>query len=159
MYETVSMVQQTDRERQQLTESLRAVRRTMARAMLIGAVSALGQSDLTLAQLGSLVLLDDGRERSVKEMAELLGRSVSAMSRLLDQLVKRKLIKRWEDARDRRVRLISIADAGRKLINAFTDKRAEAQLQLMTRLTPEEREQVHRGMLLLAEAARRKVDE
>jgi DNA-binding MarR family transcriptional regulator len=152
---TIADVQQNERELRELTENLYAARKGMARDFLVQAIGALGQSDLTMIQMGTLMILDDGRERTVNEMASLLDRSVSATSRLVDKLVKRRLVRRAEAEGDRRVRLVAIAPAGKKLLAAVLERRAEAQLTLMARLTPEERAIVARAMSLLAEAARR----
>lgn len=133
-------------------------RRAMARDFMAHAISSLAASELSLLQMASLLLLDDGVERGVKEMAGRLGRSLSATSRLLEQLVKRGLVTRREDPEDRRARRVALSPAGRELLAALIERRAEAQLQLMEALTPEEREHVARGMTLLAEAARRKTD-
>jgi DNA-binding MarR family transcriptional regulator len=153
---TIADVQQNERELRELAENLYAARVGMARDFLVQALGALGQSDLTMIQMGTLMILDDGRERTVNEMAALLDRSVSAASRLVDKLVKRRLVRRAEAEGDRRVRLVAIAPAGRKLLAAVLERRAEAQLALMARLTPEERAIVARAMALLAEAARRR---
>ena len=76
-------------ERQQLIDDLMVARQTIAREFLIGAISTLDASELTLIQIGTLMLLSDGRERTVTDAAVLLGRSLSATSRLLVQLVMR----------------------------------------------------------------------
>ncbi len=128
----------------------------MARDFLIGAATELGQSDLTLVQLGALMLLEDGTERTIKEVAEQLGRSISAASRLLDNLVKRRLVRRWEDPNDRRARRVALGERGKAVLAALLDRRAGAQLELMEWLEPDERATVARGMSLLAEAARRR---
>ena len=83
-------------------------------------------------------------------------RSVSATSRLLDQLVTRGMIHRREDERDRRAKLVAITEQGRALIATLEQRRAEAQISVMDYLSAEERVTVTRGMVLLAEAAQRR---
>lgn len=152
-------MQQKERARRELVEAVTTIRRAVIGETLVAMTSSLGGTDLTLVQLATLLLLLDKEERSVKAIAELLGRSVSAASRMLDNLVNAKLIKRREDPEDRRVRLVTIAPGGEKLLAAMLDKRVDAQLALMELLTAEERAAVIRGMSLLAEAARRKTNE
>src|SRR6266704_2927552 len=52
--------------------------------------------------MATLLLLDEEGELTIKQIAELVGRSISATSRLLDQLVERGMVSRREDERDRR---------------------------------------------------------
>lgn len=61
-------------------------------------------SDYSLAQVASLFILDEQGELAIKLVAGLLDRSVSATSRLLDQLASRSMITRREDEQDHRAR-------------------------------------------------------
>lgn len=131
------------------------MRQVMAREVLLSAVQALGQSDLTLVQFGCLMALGDGAARTVGEVGEILGRSLSATSRLLDQLVKRGLVARTEDPNDRRARRVTIAAAGRRFLASLMRMRARAELRLLDHLDEEERAAALRGIGLLREAAER----
>jgi DNA-binding MarR family transcriptional regulator len=143
-----------------LAENLLAARRAMARDTLASVMGALGVGDLTLIQMGTLMLLDaPGEPMTVKELAGHLDRSVAAVSRMIDQLVQRELVLRREDEQDRRARRLSLSAAGQALLGQVMSRRAEAQKALMAYLDASEREQVMRGMELLAEAARRREDE
>jgi DNA-binding MarR family transcriptional regulator len=155
-------MQQDDRDadeafdRKAFAENLQRARRTMARGFLIAALSALDEGDITLTQMATLLLLEDGAAWSVKALAERLGRSLSAASRLIDQLVKRRLLRRSEDPKDRRVKLIALAPAGARLVDKMMEQRTEAYLSLAARLPPREQAQVARGVALLAKAAERR---
>lgn len=138
-----------------LGRAMLVMRQVMAREVLLSAVQALGQSDLTLVQFGCLMVLGDGAVRSVGEVSEVLGRSMSATSRLLDQLVKRDLVDRAEDPNDRRARRVTISPGGRKFLTSMMRMRARAELRLLAYLDPEEREAAMRGIELLREAAER----
>jgi len=146
-------------ERSAIVERLRVTRRAMAREFLFGALVALGEADMTLQQLGVLILLDDGEPRTVTEIGELLSRSASATSRLIDQLVRRKLLSRVEDPEDRRVRRVSRSARGDKVIGQLLERRADAELALMEALSDEERALVNKAFALLGEAAKRKKKE
>lgn len=141
-----------------LEEGMLAVRRSMARDFMRAAVQALGERDLTILQFGTLLLLEDGQERTVGALAEQIGRSMSATSRMIDQLVKRELLRRQEDPNDRRARRVTLSAAGRKLLTTMMRRRAEAELRLMDSLSPADQQIVVRAMELLAGAARRKVE-
>jgi len=109
-----------------------------------------------MPQLATLLLLDEENELTIKQVAEMLARSVSATSRLLDQLVMRGMISRREDERDRRAKLVAITEQGRTLIATLEQRRADAQISVMEYLSAEERAEVTRGMILLVEAGQRR---
>lgn len=143
----------------ELGEAMLAVRRAMARDFMRAALQALGERDLTILQFGTLLLLEDGQERTVGALSEQIGRSMSATSRMVDQLVQRELLRRQEDPNDRRARRVTISPAGRKFLMTMMRRRAEAELKLMASLLPEEQRIVVRAMELLAGAARRKAED
>ena len=80
---------------------------------------AIEQSGLTVTQFKGLLILrtGEGTTRPVGELAEALGLSVAAVSRAVEGLVKRKLVTRVEDEKDRRVRLVAISPKGEALAN------------------------------------------
>lgn len=136
-----------------LGRSMLAMRQVMAREVLLSTVQALGE--LTMVQFGCLMALSDGAVRTVGEVSEMLGRSMSATSRLLEQLVRRELVERAEDPSDRRSKHVTISAGGRRLLLTMMRKRAQAELRLLDYLTDEERPVALRGLELLREAARR----
>jgi DNA-binding MarR family transcriptional regulator len=142
-------------DRAAVLASLRAMRRSMARDFMASAVAALDDSDLTLVQMATLMLLEGCGEVTVRALAERFGRSVSAASRMLDQLVRRRLVSRVVDKADRRVRRVGLAARGRALVEQMLADRTEAQLQIMQRLSARERAQVKRAMRILQQAAER----
>ncbi len=142
-------------DRRALLESIHATRIAMARDFLVNAIASLDEADLTLLQLGVLLVLDDGEPRTLKELAELVGRSPSATSRLVDQLVRRKLLSRQEDPEDRRARRVSRSARGARLVADLMERRTEAQLGLMEALSSEERALVMRAFAVMGEAARK----
>lgn len=144
-----------------LAQSISQFRRTIIRDFIFVVVRTFEDFDYSLPQMATLLLLDEEGELTIKQVAELLGRSVSATSRLLDQLVVRGMITRREDERDRRAKRVAITERGRALIATLEQRRADAQIAVMEYLSAEERAEVRRAMALLAEAGRtrRKQDE
>ena len=140
-------------DREAFADSLRGMRRDMARDFFLSALAALDEGDITLTQMATLMTLDSIESCSVKALAERLGRSLSATSRLIEQLVKRRLLRRAEDPDDRRGKIITLAPAGRRLIEQLTSQRTEAYLHLAERLAPRDQALVARAMALLAKAA------
>lgn len=119
-------------------------------------LSSYDLTEISLPQLATLLVLDERQTpMTVKEVAEMLKRSLSATSRLLDQLVASNFLSRREDPQDRRNKLVAITEEGRALIRIIEQRRAEAQMAVLAYLSPEERAEVLRGLSLLAEASRR----
>ncbi|MFE0156287.1 MarR family winged helix-turn-helix transcriptional regulator [Nonomuraea sp. NPDC059007] len=111
--------------------------------------------DLRLLDSVMLQVLDRGGAPTVKEMAALVGRSVSRTSRIVDSLVRRGLAERYEDEADRRVRRIRLSEEGAAALRRMRSIRTDAQLALWEQFTEEEREVVLRSMEIYAKAARR----
>lgn len=143
-------------ESARLTQSLTVLRHALLRDGFLDAIRALDDHDLSVAQMATLMLLDAEGSSTVGDLANDLGRSLSATSRLLDQLVRRDLVTRQEDPRDRRVKRVALAERGKDLIGRVQRRRAEAQLSVMAALSEAERADVMRAMALLAEAATRR---
>jgi DNA-binding MarR family transcriptional regulator len=138
-----------------LAQNLTEFRRTTWREMVVSTIRGSGDFEMSSIQFVTLFLLVSEGELTIKRVAELLGRSVSATSRMLDQLVVRGLVCRREDERDRRVKRVSLSESGRSFVHSLEGKRVEAQMVVMAYLSPEERAVVAQAMQLLADAARR----
>jgi DNA-binding MarR family transcriptional regulator len=142
-------------ERARLAASFGDMRRAMIPAFLLDLLRAVdGGDELSLTQLATLYVLDVGEPVSLGALAERVGRSVSATSRLVDGLVRRGLVERQEHPTDRRVRRVAIGKDGEALLRRLERTRADAQLQVMNRLAPADRALVARAMTLLGDAAR-----
>src|SRR5690349_16171150 len=99
------------------------------REFIFNVVSTFSDFDFSLPQIATLLLLDEeALEPTVKQIAELLGRSLPTTSRMLEQLVARGFISRREDAQDRRSKRVAITESGRAFITTLERERAEAQL-------------------------------
>jgi DNA-binding MarR family transcriptional regulator len=143
-------------DRETIARSIGLFRRAIMREFIFNILHTFGNFDFSLPQLGTLLLLDREGELTIKQMSEIVGRSTSATSRLLDQLVERGLISRHEDEHDRRVKRVAITDSGRALIATLERQRADAQLNVMEHLSAEEQAIVTQAMILLAEAGERR---
>jgi DNA-binding MarR family transcriptional regulator len=106
-----------------------------------GYLAAVEESGMTLPQLKALITLAGVEEGSspVKDLAEPLGLSAPAATRIVDALVERGMATRAEDPQDRRVRLIAITAAGRKFVQEFAHRRSEGLEALADRMTPAQR--------------------
>lgn len=142
---------------ERLADDLAVVRRLLVADVLAGVIRRT-DTDLTVTQLATLNLLRGVPPLTVKELAERLGRSLSATSRLVEQLARRGWVSRVEDSQDRRARRISLTDAGVAFLRGFEVTRAEAQLDLMADLGDADRQFILEAMSLLANAARRRAE-
>ena len=110
-----------------------AMGRVLWRELVVGFASQLGELRLGFTQLAALYVLADGATRTVGDLAEVLGRSPSATSRLVDGLVKRRLVERRAEDDDRRQRSVALTTRGRALLRAFDRARAD---QFLTAVRP-----------------------
>ncbi len=126
------------------------------REFIFNILRTFGDFDFSLPQVATLLLLEEEGEPTIKRVAEILGRSVSTTSRLLDQLVEDGLVSRREDAHDRRAKRIAITEQGRTLIAMLERQGAARQIAVMEYLSVEEQADVARVLALLAEASKRR---
>jgi DNA-binding MarR family transcriptional regulator len=70
---------------------------------------------LTVSQCYAVEFLADREPASSSELAQQLGLDLSTTTRLVDQLVRKKLVIRKKSDEDARVRKIQVTDAGRRI--------------------------------------------
>jgi DNA-binding MarR family transcriptional regulator len=82
--------------------------------------AAVEEAGLTFTQVKCLHLLGDTDEPlPINALSERLGLSGPAISRAVDGLVQRGEVKRTEDPRDRRSKLLTVSARGRRTIDRF----------------------------------------
>jgi DNA-binding MarR family transcriptional regulator len=102
--------------------------------------AAMGTLDLTLTQIKLLHQLEQtAGEATLKEAAERVPLSLAAASRAVDDLVRRGMVLRHEDAEDRRMKRIGLTDEGRSVIRRLNAARLNGLEQFATTLTDDER--------------------
>lgn len=114
-------------------------------------IQALDGTGLTFIQLKTLVTIgsDPDEETSVKHVAENLGVSLPSASRAVDGIVKKGLVTRVEDPDDRRVKRISLTDAGQELVDRIVASRLQGLERFVAELAPEEREKLDDALAVL----------
>lgn len=105
-------------------------------------------SDLTVPQFRVLAQVAT-QPKSLSQLAEMIGTSVPAMSRMVDCLVKRKLLKRSVGSNDRRQVLIELSAQGRKHYNEFKQRTHEEFSESFQKLNDADREVLMNGLLVL----------
>jgi DNA-binding MarR family transcriptional regulator len=115
---------------------------------------AVGALDLTLTQIKLLHHLEDATEPlSLKRAAELVLVSLPAASRTVDDLVRRGYVERHEDAEDRRMKRVSLTDAGRWVIRKLNAARLSGLEEFTRTLTDDERGALAGALAKLLERA------
>jgi DNA-binding MarR family transcriptional regulator len=127
-----------------------AMGRALWRDLVIGFASQLGELRLGFTQLAALYVLADGSTITVGELAEALGRSPSATSRLVDGLARRRLVERHLEEEDRRQRSIALTQRGQAILRAVDRARADQFLTAVRPMPTPERALVAMGVAALA---------
>ncbi len=127
-----------------------AMGRALWRELVVGFASQLGDLRLGFTQLAALYVLADGSTTTIGELADSLGRSPSAMSRLVDGLVRRRLVERREEPEDRRQRSLLLTQRGHALLRVVDRARADQFLTAIRPLPTPERALVAMGVAALA---------
>ena len=139
-------------QRDALTRDMFALASYLMRTANIGTFNTIAELDLSFTQLKALCALEtDGEERSVKALAESMGLSLPAMSRAVDGLFERGFVERDEDPADRRMKRVSLTDAGRTVPRALNDARLSALAELMSSLNDEEAGALEHALGLILE--------
>ena len=110
----------------------------------------LGELRLGFTQLAALYVLADGSTLTVGELAEAIGRSPSATSRLVDGLVRRRLVERHQEPEDRRQRTLRLTQRGHAVLRVVDRARADQFLSAVRPLPTAERAIVAMGVAALA---------
>jgi DNA-binding MarR family transcriptional regulator len=127
-----------------------AMGRAIWRDLVIGFAAQLGELGLGFTQLAALYALADGGTMTVADLADVLGRSPSAVSRLADGLVQRQLVERQQDVEDRRQRTLTLTGRGQALLGLVDRARAEEFLAIVRPLPTAERAVVAMGVAALS---------
>jgi DNA-binding MarR family transcriptional regulator len=109
-----------------------------------GAIEELG---LTFTQVKCLHILDDAEEPlALSALSEKIGLSGPAISRAVEGLVQRGEVKRTEDPRDRRSKLLTVSARGRRTLDRLIAIRLAGIKRFVEGLTDEERDTLAAGV-------------
>lgn len=101
---------------------------------------------LTFSQIKVLMLLADREPVTLGAVSDGLGLSLPAVSRAVEDLVQRGMVKRVEDRDDRRARRVSPTAKGRHTVEGLTELRLAEIRQFVRSLEPEERAALAAGL-------------
>lgn len=108
--------------------------------------------EVTPAQMNALVVLYEPNNLPMGELAELLGLTESAATRLVDRLLRMNLVRRERDEIDRRVVRVRLSSYGRQLADLVFQRRQEQFTRFAERLTVDERSNLTEGLTALLRA-------
>lgn len=108
------------------------------------------QADLTVPQFRALVFLSHSEDASLSAMAEHLGLSLPAASRMMDVLVRRGLVRRRDQPRDRRRVSLSLTPRGRSAFEAAFAATHAAMSRSLKSIPREELALIHAAMRTLS---------
>jgi DNA-binding MarR family transcriptional regulator len=109
--------------------------------------------DVTLAQYRVLVELAAHGPQRVAELAGVLGVERSTATRMCDRLVRKRLIHRRRESRDRRAVQVTLTAEGGTVVDRVTHRRREEISRILERLAPRDRAAVLRALRVFADAA------
>lgn len=130
-----------------------AVGRALWRELVIGFAAQLGELDLGFTQLAALYVLSGPEGHTIGDLAGEIGRSPSATSRIVSQLVARGYVERGTEAADRRERVLTLTPAGAAILATVDHARADQFLAVVRPLPTTERALVAMGVAALATRA------
>jgi len=133
----------------QITERV-AMGRALWRELVVGFSSQLGELNLGFTQLAALYVLAEGATTTIADLAEAIGRSPSATSRLVDGLERRRLVERRRESDDGRLRTVWLTPRGQATLRMVDRARAEQFLALVRPLPRGERALIAMGVAALA---------
>ena len=104
---------------------------------------------VTVSQCYLLDALATRGPLSMQELASHLCLKISTVTRLVDGLVKKKLVRRQKDSEDRRVVRAELTEAGQKTQEKITDDLLATQEQILLSMPENVREEVVRAICTL----------
>ena len=130
-----------------------AIGKAIWRDLVIGFAAQLGELRLGFTQLAALYAAAGTATLTIADLADMIGRSTSATSRVVTALEGRGLVQRHEEVADRRQRTIEVTAAGDALLGLIDRARADQFLAVVRPLPTAERALVAMGVAALANRA------
>jgi DNA-binding MarR family transcriptional regulator len=130
-----------------------AMGRALWRDLVVGFAAQLAQLRIGFTELAALYAVDGNETLTIADLAEMIGRSPSATSRVVTSLERRGLLRRREEEADRRQRTLDLTEDGRSLLAKIDSARAEEFLSIVRLLPAGERALIAMGVAALSTRA------
>lgn len=127
--------------------------RALWRDLVIGFAAQLGELRLGFTQLAALYAAAGTATLTIADLAEQIGRSTSATSRVVSALEARGLLVREEEVADRRQRTVKVTSQGTTLLGQIDRARADQFLAVVRPLPAAERTLIAMGVAALSSRA------
>lgn len=110
---------------------------------------------ISISQCHILDVLAEEGDLTMQQLAKRMFKSVSTMTRVVSQLVRREYVKRRQDPEDRRVVHVSITPQGKAVVAAINRDLIETQKAILQAIPPDQWAGAFRVLEALAQGARR----
>jgi len=110
---------------------------------------------ISISQSHILDVLAEEGDLTMQQLAKRMFKSVSTMTRVVGQLVRRGYVKRRQDPEDRRVVHISITPQGKAIVAAINRDLIETQKAILQSIPPDQWAGAFKVLEALAQGARR----
>jgi DNA-binding MarR family transcriptional regulator len=111
-----------------------------------------GEQGITPVQFAALAVVARHPQTDQRTLARRIGFDTSTIGGVVDRLEARGLLQRNTSAQDRRVRLLTLTDAGAALLSAVVPTMLRAQQRMLAPLAPDDRPLFLRMLRQLVEA-------
>ncbi len=146
------------KSRKKLVKQLAKHMTRVQRHLRSGQPSAWSGLDLTMPQVKTLYLLNEGPKR-MREVAARLDVEMPSATTMIDRLLAKRLVERSQDPGDRRAVVCSLTPAGRDAVERFWALRMARVEALAATLSKKELEIVVPALKIMADAGRRAAKE
>ncbi len=111
--------------------------------------------EISISQCHILDVLAEEGDLTMQQLARRMFKSISTMTRVAGQLVRKGYIKRRQDPEDRRVVHVSITPQGKAIVTAINRDLVETQKAILNSIPPDQWTGAFKVLEALAQGARR----
>ncbi|HXH09878.1 MAG TPA: MarR family winged helix-turn-helix transcriptional regulator [Alphaproteobacteria bacterium] len=142
----------SDRDLNVLAEEMWAITKDLFKFLQFRDRDAMTACGLSVAQCYTLDAIGSQGRATLNEVAEALYITPSTASRAVDDLVRKGLVERGQDAADRRAVCLSLTPQGQALFEALRHHLVQRQLTILQQIDPDSRRDVLAALQKLAQA-------
>jgi DNA-binding MarR family transcriptional regulator len=133
-------MQETDVSTEQLAAQVARFFATAMRTAQTEVFQLVAELDLSMTQLKILHILDGSHhELTPSELAQFVGLSPAATGRAVDAMARAGLVSRRDDEEDRRVKRLTLTDAGLAAVTRITEARVAGLAHVVADLDADQR--------------------
>ena len=101
---------------------------------------------VSTSECRTLRVFETNEELTMKELASEMDLAMSRMTRIVDGLVKKSLVERGSDPKDRRVCLVHLTAKGKRLVNEMQKSYLEMNQRVLENVSPNARPEVLKAL-------------